>query len=97
VSEPIKVGDLVVVVRIACGCGYSKALGRIFTVKEINDKHTTCNGCGVKAVGPFATSGWMGRNHLGKLTLAAYAVRRLRRIPPLGELEGVDEKETLHA
>lgn len=88
-SEPIKVGDLVVVVRPQVCCGSTKRLGAIFTAEYITGGANYCANCETK----FSNSvdAWQRGMEW------SMPVDRLKRIPPLNELEGVDEKETLHA
>jgi hypothetical protein len=88
VSEPIKVGDLVQVVRDRpCGCR-SPSLGTIFGVQQIRITSTRCDQCdAVFTDAPNAVC------PAGVFTLTT----RLKRIPPLGELEGEKRKEELTA
>jgi hypothetical protein len=89
VSEPIKVGDLVMVVRKA---GYCECfLGLMFKVTAIGpspDGTIDCGKCGdVKPTtmdARRANGGWQ-------------PLVRLVRIPPLEELDDVKEREELHA
>lgn len=86
-SEPIGVGNLVVVVRNAkCGCPVNN--GRIAKVTSIRKvDFTLCVMCGDrrKFNGPYAISD--GRYIAG--------VWRLKRIPPLSELEGQPTQEDI--
>lgn len=79
----IKVGDLVVVVRRAdCGCG--TWMGYVGTVALFQGGTAKCVECR-KVLGPYMsaklTNGWW------------FAVHRLKRIPPLEELEGEKREE----
>jgi hypothetical protein len=88
-SEPIKVGDLVMVVR-GCGC----YLGEPYRVKAMdigNKIYFRCIRCRkYQGIQPLVEV--HGNRRDGYFPLSW-----LKRIPPLDELEGVDEKETLHA
>jgi hypothetical protein len=75
-SEPIKVGDLVVVAKTAC-CS-DKDLGYIFTVSRIETHKTECRFCH-REWGLLAMA--MTSNFCG------FSLQELKRIPPLDELE----------
>lgn len=81
-SEPIKVGDLVMVVRNRlrpiCGCP-PKGLGSIFRVSAINRTAAECEGCNTYI--PKDLCAWVD----GKAFV--YPLYRLKRIPPLEELQ----------
>lgn len=79
-SEPIKVGDLVMVVRDCCG----KYLGEIFTAQDLPSRadHAFCDFCKLDHSAPFFAN--YGGSHRG-----ARPLPWLKRIPPLSELEGV--------
>lgn len=83
-DKPIAVGDLVVVVRPRGCCGNTDAIGEVYRVSRLFDR-SKCACCGV-FYGTFAADegGWMRAD-----------VSRLRRIPPLSELEGQRSEETL--
>lgn len=80
-DKPISVGDLVVVVRgHVCKCVGFKNLGRIFQVSSMKQaEKTRCLGC--KELTGAATLCFGDGNGKG------YQSYRLKRIPPLGELE----------
>lgn len=84
----IKVGDLVWVADLpSCGCPH--ALGSIFHVTAFNDApFSGCVHCGADRVPALAAwgdpSGW------------SVEVWRLRRIPPLEELDEVKKEEAVH-
>ena len=81
----IKVGDLVVVVRPRTCCGNMKAIGRLFVVQSFGD-FSWCE-CGQKQHWSVAyLDDWY-----------RCEVSRLKRIPPLSELEGEKIKEELTA
>lgn len=91
----IKVGDLVVVVRgNKCPHCHPVSLGKIFRVEELFTNENTswfCPSCGMKNIeekSPLdlvavGSNGWRG------------SAKRLRRIPPAEELEGVQQKEDI--
>lgn len=85
-SEPIKVGDLVVVVKPnECGC--STSLGHIFRVDHIQGGPNRCGTCGTAFENPL--DAWQQGSDWSA------PVFSLKRIPPLGELEGAKQKEDL--
>lgn len=86
-EKPISVGDLVEVIRVApCGCDLS--LGNIFRVSTIRKSLSdfSCAYCAAKR--PTAT---IVEREIGVIEL-----NRLKRIPPLSELEGADSWEELN-
>lgn len=94
-SEPIKVGDLVMVIRDGVPCPAncdlsSDSLGHIFRVSEIKSMLLQCTGCGtLKGVDTVACQ--EGSSNV------VYRLPRLKRIPPLSELESEKNKEELTA
>jgi hypothetical protein len=89
-SEPIKVGDLVQVVRPhPCPCATEdKTMGIIFTVADIKHGGSICGGCGRDLpIVPIAIRS--GRHGV--------AAHRLKRIPPLEELRDVKRDEVITA
>ena len=87
----IKIGDLVVVVRLpSCGC--AQALGEIFQVTDFVDTKTPhCIHCQApRPAGPAA---------MGSPTGFSIELDRLKRIPPIDELDKliVEEKNTVTA
>ena len=95
-SEPIKVGDLVVVVRPSiCPEAKRHHLGHVFTVARLGEAamltpYPWCIHCGRAhdVIGLFAWDDLLG---------GAFSLLRLKRIPPLSELEGEKREEELHA
>ena len=88
-SELIQVGDLVVVVRVAkCGC--LNPLGYIFQVESIYSAGPAwhCRYCGVHNIENYK---WEA------VTPTGYALRTLKRIPPLSELESEKRDEDITA
>jgi len=81
-SEPIKVGDLVVVIRGPYCCNSPERLGIHFTVKSIfteQDATVICRYCrATRNGGSLVASTGLGYG---------IYLSRLKRIPPLAELE----------
>ena len=89
-SEPIKVGDLVVIIRWSC-CGYR--VGQIFRVHTIlTQRSFKCLHCHSNEGGNNLTVAWDG-------IFAGIGARLdwLKRIPPLSELEGEKSDEEITA
>jgi hypothetical protein len=87
-SEPIKVGDLVVVVRgHVCDLGIVFAVARVETTTD----YWHCAACGY--VGDVTTETWA---FLGK-GVDGSPLSWLRRIPPLAELGEVEHDESIPA
>ncbi len=78
-GAPISVGDLVVIVRGNKCCGYASGLGVHFNVTKIYQHSGHCKACGAFNSGLVADSERPTVTYLYKL----------KRIPPLSELEGV--------
>lgn len=98
-SEPIKAGDLVIVVRDCCG----NSLGRIATVEQTNpaDDWAALWQCGVCRA---TLKSAMSLVRLPEISAAPEKPSRgwwptawVKRIPPLSELEGENRKEELTA
>lgn len=90
-SEPIRVGDLVQIVKPMPCCGrLGKHYGDTFTVSEIITTRfvNACAYCGARYAGTYAVD---------PADDLAAEVRRLKRIPPLSELESTETKEELPA
>ena len=84
-SEPIRVGDLVQIVRTTLCCNNIRAIGATFIAKKIRDGNRAyCVSCG--STEPVAVVDGL------EFTTD---IRRLRRIPPLSELEGRTTEEGL--
>ena len=87
-SEPIKVGDLVMVFK-PNHCGCSRSVGLVFRVKYIDrsKRSNWCVHCGHNyAAEDQANDGEFGAQ-----------LWRLKRIPPLSELESEKREDELHA
>ena len=79
-SEPIKVGDVVMIVRWPHACQGGKYLGRVYTVHFLFD-HSTCSRCNHtfwQTVGALDVEG----PGVGAVPLAW-----LKKIPPLDEIQ----------
>lgn len=86
--EPIKVGDLVMVVKPTPCCRGGNALGFLFRVDYIASGPQRCVSCGWRGE---STDAWFDGSD------TSWPLSVLKRIPPLDELEGVDEREELTA
>ena len=82
-SEQISVGDLVVVVRGTACCKYNNAIGSVFTVSKLSVSGSKCPKCGYISAPRICaeTPDWV------------VSLSRLKRIPPLAELEQTTEQE----
>ena len=89
-SQEIKVGDLVQVMRTCCGV-FS---GYVFTVTEIfrPDGVRRCKKCGFTSEAQWLFARTGRRRNPKKVPL-----HWLKRIPPLEELDDVKHEEELHA
>ena len=85
-SEPIKVGDLVVVVRAHCK-GSEKYLGEMHRVSGFGDSNGECAFCNASNLHPrvadFEDGRWL-------------PLFMLKRIPPLDDLKGLTTEEGIH-
>jgi hypothetical protein len=83
-TEQIKAGDLAMIVRPTRCCGKGK-LGRIGKVQSVSVGQGYCHYCGFEAsqLDVQWESGWF---------TSAY---RVKRVPPLDELDGVKHEEDL--
>lgn len=78
-DKPISVGDLVQVVRVAPCCGRDDFMGHTFIVSGLGTSLVGCAKCLDGAGLPTAEGSPTGRPTF---------LARLKRFPPLGELEG---------
>ncbi len=86
-NGPLKVGDLVCVVKPTPCCGNIKYLGGVFTLVDLRPSPTgsiLCNYC--KRVRPLAVDMAITDTKL------CFDSTRLKRIPPLAELESVERE-----
>ena len=82
-SEPIKVGDLVAVVKPSVCCGNTNRVGYVFAVRKIDPAPGWCLYCHSTLPSEYGSDeGW-------------YSGTRLKRIPPLSELEGQPTQEDI--
>lgn len=88
-DDPIKVGDLVVVVRSPCAHG-DKELGRIFQVVALRFDCSHCRKCF-----HYTEHQWHCTDPEDET--AGFPLASLKRIPPLDELESVKRDEEIHA
>ena len=90
-AEPIKVGDLVTVVRTCCSTTADESIGLIGTVTTIEAFRTgtwACTYCSAD-----------GNDLKAKFSNSSFPIAPLswlKRIPPLSELEGERTEEKLH-
>lgn len=85
--EPIKVGDLVVIVRPRPCCGSADSIGKIRRVIGVPIYPTTTCDCGLR---------WIGGAYGAEVLLSSGSVcqiSRMKRIDPLPSPEAVDEEE----
>jgi len=85
-SEPIKVGDLVIVAKPQTCCGNSRTLGQVFRVTKIAMKASRCIFCGRIAETAFAS---------GKRDGHDTKLHRLRRIDPNCLADETEKEEAL--
>ena len=89
-SEPIKVGDLVMVVRGNPCCGQSYSLGKIFCVAEIDTVYgSTCTFCGA----PVEYALPAAFRNVGDMT--GSQLRKLKRIDPPADAVSEDARKTI--
>jgi hypothetical protein len=86
-DKPISVGDLVVIVRLRECCPENTKLGLIYRVNSLRTAEYACHYCG-KPHGGQWTVAW-GEGNVGA------NVVRLKRIPPLSDLEGERTQEDI--
>lgn len=89
-ERPIQVGDLVQVIKAQPCCGSIGTVGQVFVVKNIRQPRgggSSCSYC-------FAVS-FKGLFAEGKQDGSLTHLSRLKRIPPLDELEGQKTEEKL--
>ena len=84
----IKVGDLVIVVRVALCCGNAKSLGKIFKTGEHYSGIAVCPRCGNKD----PVNGFFDANQY-----AVYETSRLKKIPPLTEPKTTEHRDEVKA
>ena len=86
-NEPISVGDLVMVVKPKGCCGNTNSIGKIFTISDIQEGDNYCRSCNSIRNSLDAEVGvdnWK-------------EVKTLKRIPPLSELESIDQTKEVAA
>ena len=103
-SEPIKVGDLVMVVR-GHSCAIELIGGVPFTVESIEPQigGSWCNRCGERNIAPESLYGATGvpkprvKVMKAKFPKGAMPLEWLKKIPPIGELDDVKRDEEITA
>lgn len=92
-SEEIKVGDLVIIVRSTSCCGETSDIGDIFTAGTVfNSPVTECDICG-KSLGNTTLVGIQGEED-GE---SGYPLSRLKKINPSTEPERVETQQEITA
>jgi len=84
-SELIKDGDLVAIIRPTPCCGGDASVGRVFTASRLSREPFRCKVCSAVCV---AYSVWDGHGDY-------YLVSRLQRIPDFPELKDERHDETI--
>lgn len=94
-SEPIKVGDLVMVVRWG-GCKCNGRIGLVYQVAHVGswDLGGTCGNCGTESVIPPGVKFQYANSSSGRPNVP---LQWLKRIPPLSELGDVKNDEEITA
>ena len=89
-NRPIQVGDLVVIVKPPAGCRCVENLGVIFQVTAIRQgtNWRVCRNCESGSLGTGLVAEGFGR---------ALGLKRLKRTPPLSELESEKRYEEIAA
>ena len=87
-SEPIREGDLVQIVRPCPYCGCADDVGLIYVVREIFDTDNPTDCCG-DASWDTCANGYKVGDDIGQ------PLRCLKKIPPLSELEGHPTQEDI--
>ena len=90
-DKPISVGDMAMVIKLKSCCRKGQ-LGFIFTVSKISIGVARCTHCGAQHESLFAYSGEIENGRA-----RCVRIDRLKRIPPLDELETTKERETITA
>jgi hypothetical protein len=96
-DQPIQAGDMVVIAKPSFCCNDSRNVGRIFTVKRVGGAPTNwCSGC-FALVPPESVGAQLAEWRENYAVTGWIDILRLKRIPPLSELEGEKHKEELTA
>lgn len=85
-GEMIKVGDVVMVVRVMSCCGAAESLGRTFRVEAIRETLGRCVHCGHLAGAQLVADGY---------PFHPYQVHRLKRLQPPTLSEQKETADTL--
>jgi len=85
--DQIATGDLVVVVKPPRCCVNLSSIGRVFKVQGVNSEPSQCIFCG------FVSSVQVAVKESGIVC----EISRLKKIPPLSELETIEIKEEIPA
>lgn len=85
-SEQIKKGDLVVIVKPTPCCGYDGRMGRVFQVHDVKDRMAKCTNCNqilLTTARAFALHG------------GTYALSRLKKLNPPADEESRETTKEL--
>ena len=99
-NEPIKTGDLVVVVRPTPCCGHEIAMGSVYKAVFVGRVQMECKCCGatLPAGTTIVAKSFRPNTAIpGSFLLFGHTAERLKRIPPLEELETEKNREELTA
>lgn len=92
-GEPIKEGDLVQVIRPTPCCGSTIGLGVVYTALAVGNVEQQCDCCGEILHTGLVVAFFSKHPERGTL-MHGHMIERLKRIPPLSELEG-EKQEAL--
>lgn len=90
-DNAISVGDLVVEIRACCATRHIKAAGWIFRVSGFDNHTWSCGYCGIRGTETRAIAETKSEDK------ECAPLSWLRRIPPLGELDEAERKESTPA
>lgn len=96
-SEPIKEGDLVAVVRPTPCCASTVGMGSVYTVVHLGRFSLQCLCCGEVFEDETQAAQFFIEASPGKTYPTGHLISRLKRIPPLEELEGEKRDEEIAA
>lgn len=86
-DKPIRVGDLVMIVKSQPCCNLAGSVGLIFTVLKIGKERTYCSACSKISFDIMV---------YGEDDIPCF-LSRVKKIPPLSETDDVEIKEVIEA